>query len=291
MQRGGVVTQDPTLVGCRIAVRGPRDVHQAIGDGQGGPLVCGEGVERDVALRVTADAGAGHLRLNNDGAPRALLAIANIDGVQALHELSGVLRFDHEVDGLVRLVDDRRADNADAAGKVPVGPAVLTDVGAIQRDDTRRGVDIADGPQRTRRRRVVGVEGVEAVVHGRDIDHISHAYHGDVDPRHVQRLAVDLIVDAPLEELAKLGDIDVAGREPDLLEESPSASDVVVKRRNVDLGEGRYAEEQHHCTSHPEGQHGHQALPLHDEVDFVFDSLWLLPLQRREPDPEERLLW
>ena len=59
---------------------------------QRGALILGPGVERDVALRVASVAGAEDARLDDDGLPGRLIAVADVDGVKPLDERTRFLR-------------------------------------------------------------------------------------------------------------------------------------------------------------------------------------------------------
>ena len=136
-------------------------------------------------------------------------------------------------------VDDRCAADPDVAGEVQVGAAGLADVGAGHGHDAGRGVRVVDAPERSGGRRIVGVEGVDAVVVRRDVDDVADADARNVDALDVQRLPVDLVVDGALEELAELADVDVGRREHHLGQIGSGPCRVVVLGDHARLREGR----------------------------------------------------
>ena len=239
-----VVSQDPAVVRALVAVRGPGDVDGAVIDQQAGSLIVRPRVERDVVLRVAAVAGPGHAGLNDDGAAGPLAAVANIERVQPLHERAVLLRPRDEVDRLGRRIDRGRAANPDVAGEVDVGAAGLTDIGARHRQDAGGRVRVGDAPQRRRSGGIVGIERVDAVVVGRDVDDVPDADAGDVHAVDVQGLPVDLVVDGPLEQLAELADVDVGGREDRFRQVRAGPRRVVVLRDDARLRERGHGEQQ-----------------------------------------------
>ncbi len=78
-------------------------------------------------------------------------------------------------------------------------------MGAAAGGHGRAEVDL---PQRRVRVGVVGVKGVDAVVHGRHIDHVC-CFAVDIDARHIQGLGEDLAVDVPTEQVTELVHIHV----------------------------------------------------------------------------------
>ena len=180
---------------------------------------------------------ADHRRLNQPGAARPLGTGADVDRVQPLHERAVLFRARDEVHRLRRGIDRRRAGDADVAGEVDVGAARLADVGARHRHDAGRGIGVVDAPERRRRRLVVGVERVDAVVVRRDVDHVAQADAGDADAGDVERLRVDLIVDDALEQFAELADVHVGRRQQRFRGVRASACRVIVLRRHVRLRE------------------------------------------------------
>ena len=141
--------------------------------------------------------------------------------MEPLDERAVLLRARDEVHGLRHRIDDRRAADADAAGEIDVGAACLTDVGAGDRNDARRRIRVVDAPERRRRRGIVCVERVDAVVVGGDVDDVADAEPGNVHALDVERLTVDLVVDGALEELAELADVDVGRRQDGLVRLAP----------------------------------------------------------------------
>ena len=115
-------------------------------------------------------------------------------------------------------VDHRRALDADVADDVEVGAATMSAIGTAVTDG---GLVKSRHPER-RRRRAVGVERVDLVVHRRDVEHVARRAV-DRDARHVERLRVDRPVDRIGVELAELTRSDV-GHVEDGLGEAPPVS-------------------------------------------------------------------
>ena len=166
------------MIGALIAVRRPRDVDGAVIEEQCRALIVRSRVERDVVLRVAPVAGADDARLNDDRAARTLAAVANVERVQPLDERAVLFGAGDEIHRLRQRVDDRRAADPDVVGEVPVGAARLTDVGARHGHDAGGRVRVVDVPERRRRRGIVGVEGIHAVVVGGDVDDVANAEAG-----------------------------------------------------------------------------------------------------------------
>ena len=120
-----------------------------------------------------AGAGARKGRLNGLRAAEQLGAERGVERVQPLDVgAGGCLRHRDDVDDAVRAaraIDDRRRRDADLGRDLRAAPRVAGGLaGAEQRHVPERGARD-------------GVEGVDAIVLGRDVDHIAHAVagHGD----------------------------------------------------------------------------------------------------------------
>ena len=180
---------------------------------QAGALVVGAGVEGEHSVRA-ALARPRHGGLDVDRAAHALAAVDQAECVQALQVgPRALLEAGHEIDGLGGRVDHRRREDADELGDVVVAAVVLdadlADVGHRDRGEpgAARGVVLLpDGGSGA----VVGVEGVDAALHGDDEDHVALAAGAEVEPGYIEDLTVDLVVDVAAVELAEGGRADGA---------------------------------------------------------------------------------
>ena len=241
------------MVRALIAVRRPRDVDGAVIEQEGRALIVGARVERDVVLRVTPVARSEHARLDDERAAGPLGAVTNVERVQPLDERAVLLGAGDEVHRLRQRVDDRRAADADVAGEVPVGAAGLADVGPEYGNDAGCRVRVVDVPERCRRRGIVGVEGIDAVVVGGDVDDIPDAETRNVEAVYIEWLTIDLVVDGALEELAELADVDVRRRQHRFGKVRARPGGVVVLGRDVCLREYRSGQKQRAGQSNGSG--------------------------------------
>jgi len=108
------------------------------------------------------------------------------------------------------------------------------DIGVADYADAA-GFQEADVPERIDRR--VGVEGIDAVVLGGDVEDVVGAFAGDGDMRDVERLGVDVAVHLQREPLAELGGTDSRRRERGFVEIGAGAG--VVPLRCGELSENR----------------------------------------------------
>src|SRR5581483_11623197 len=124
----------------------------------------------------------------------------------------------NNIHGISIAVDDRASGNADVA--INIGATKV-----IGNRSPKIGVPVSHVGG-------IGVEGVNAVMHRRDIDHVVDAA-ADIDIGCHQRLAVNLVIHHVLEEHAKLVDIYVAGRKGGLVQVGAGARVVIVLGQNV----------------------------------------------------------
>src|SRR5262249_20864649 len=88
----------------------------------------------------------------------------------------------------------------------------------------------SDVPQGSRGIWIVGIVGVDAIVHGRHEDDIVYPFTGNQQMWYYQRLRVDQAIQCAGEQLAEPTHVDVAGSEDRLLGIDPRAHGVVVLR-------------------------------------------------------------
>ena len=88
-------------------------------------------------------------------------------------------------------------------------------------------------PQRVGRCGGVGIEGVDAVVFGADVDDIARLV-GNGQAMNVKRLRIDLAVQPARIEFTKLARVDVGGRQHKLAEVGTCAETVIVLGKNID---------------------------------------------------------
>jgi hypothetical protein len=157
-----------------------------------------------------------------DRAAELLSARADIERVQVLINGATDLGLGDDVQGVGRGVDDRRSRDTHFGGYVAaaeIGTAV--DRAAARRNQTHLPVNCAR----------IGVDGVDAVVLGGDVQHIVRtAAQGHVGD--VQRLGINGTVHGDGEEFAERGAVHVGGRENGLRGVFTRARVVVVIGRN-----------------------------------------------------------
>ena len=151
------------MIGPPVAVPCPSDVDESVQQHERWSLVFVQRVERSSAV---TDAGR-----DQHGAARALAAVDEVERVQSLHELAGFLRARDHVEGAADRVDHGRPDDTDVSTEVPVVPVAGAHHVRVARRNrvARRQVS---HPERRAFGLVVGVEGIHAVVHGRDVEHV-----------------------------------------------------------------------------------------------------------------------
>ena len=146
--------------------------------------------------------------------------------MQALDKTIPQPRCSDYIERAVLRIDHRCSDNSHIA--VHIGTAVLAVV------DVGRRTEV-DMPKRLGRARIVGVKGIYAVVYGGDIDHVMRtAAYSYI--RHIQRLAVNLVINNSPEQHSKLLLVHVRRGEDDFIQIRSSALVVIVLRQHAYLG-------------------------------------------------------
>jgi len=203
LERRGVVGEDPAVVIALVGVRREREVDLAVRQEQAGALVLVLALERDRPA-------AGLLGGRRDD----LLAVrgpelsrGDIEGEQAMMELTAPLDHGHHEHRPRRQGDDRSADDADldleVAVFVPLAMCGIArgDVGDEGGGRERRAE--VGMPERHRCGRVVGIESIDAVVHRRDEHDVVPGAVGHRHPGHIKGLGVDVTIHSPGEQLAE----------------------------------------------------------------------------------------
>ena len=232
------------MVGTLIAVRRPRDVDGAVIEQEPGALIVRSRVERDVVLRIASVARADDARLNDQGTAGPLARRRECRWRGA----AGRTSRSPSCETTKYIVCD--TGSMTGVPTMPMLPAKsirstgLADIGAGHGHDAGRGVRVVDAPERRRRRRIVGVERVDAVVVGRDVHDVADAETRNVHALDVQGLHVDLVVDGALEEFAELADVDVRRRQNRLGEVGARPGRVVVLGGHARLRECRLRQKQ-----------------------------------------------
>ena len=227
-----VEAHNPPGVGGLIAVRGPPGVDHAVGEEQRvalGVLLRVEDHDGPVAAGALARVGDRRVdRLRRD----LVRAGGDVHGVEALEVGGGapdhLLAHRDEIDRAGGRVDHRGVGDPDHRRDLVGAPVVGRDLPGGQ--DGRRG---ARGSVVPEDRAGVGVEGVEAVVLGRDIQDVVDALAGDRHAGHVERLGVDLAVDAVDAEQAERARLDVRRRQDRLARVQAVARGVVVIGQDI----------------------------------------------------------
>src|SRR5438128_1664555 len=157
--------------------------------------------------------------------------------MEAVLVLPALLRQGHHVDNVVLEGDHGRADDPDGVRDVPVGRrlprrGLRPDAGIGQRHE-RAEVLWTLLPERRGGLRVVGVEGVDVVAHGGDVDGIALSLR-ERDVGNVEGLGVDLALHLALEQLAEAsGGRNGIRRQDALGQVRPRPCVVVVLRQHL----------------------------------------------------------
>ena len=187
LQRGSVVSQQKSVIRILIAVRCIAYKNIASGKDKRRTLVLHQRVEAwsHNGSRAVWEIGSG----------------GKVQGVEALGEPASGFAQGHHIERGLFLIHHRRADNAHAAVDIGAAEVRIAEAG---------GSPEVDMPERGGRTRVVGIERIHAIV---DCGHIH-----DIMPAarylyvgHEQRLAIDLVVNHPLEDHAELPGVDISG--------------------------------------------------------------------------------
>src|SRR3984885_3861033 len=168
------------MIGILIAMRRIADVYLSLREKQTRPL----------ALHKRSKAGGG----DRHRTQRAICPGPKVQRVQALQKTVAYPRCGYYVERAILGVDYRGSDNA----HIPIH--VCTAVFAIVDIGRRSKIDV---PERFRSVRIIGIEGIYAVVHGGDVYQVmcpTAQFHIG----HNQWLAINLIVNHSPKQHAKL---------------------------------------------------------------------------------------
>ncbi len=94
-------------------------------------------------------------------------------------------------------------------------------------------------PERRGCLRIIGIEGVDAIVHSGDKYHITPAFSGNGQVGHVQRLCVDVAVHSAREQLSELSHVYIGGVEDTLFEIGSRPTVVIMLGEHSSLASGR----------------------------------------------------
>ena len=144
----------------------------------------------------------------DDGGSQLVGAGGDVDGMDALEIAAVFLGAHDEIHGAGGKIDDGRGGDADVADDVETVGANY--VGDGNRGDARGGVGEVVGPESGG---AVGVEGVNDVVHGGDVEDILHTDAGNRDAMEIERLGLRRAADGVRPKLAEGIHADVSGGE------------------------------------------------------------------------------
>ena len=199
-----VIADEPAVIGAVVAMRSPRDIDDTVHQEEAGPIQLPQRVEDDLGAPAPVaypdDGGAADGGVipvdgvtDHDGSAHPLGPRPDVEGVKPLDVVRAAGRhlfgLRHDIQRPGDDVDDGRPGDADFWRNV-----LALDVLGRDRGDAIRRVNEADLPEQVGTA-VVGVEGVHAIVLGRDEYHVMKRPTRNVDVRDVQRLRVDGAVD------------------------------------------------------------------------------------------------
>jgi hypothetical protein len=186
-------------------MRCPGDDDLALDDRQGGTLVAALGIEAQETVRRILggafDRGFNHRGRDHFG------SLGQRELVEPLEIPAVFAGAGDEIHCAGHGVDDRRTENADVTDHVEIG--VVGDVG--DGDGSDAGEFVGQGTHPQGRARTIGVEGVDFVVHGGDVEDVTGAARGNSHAGHVERLREDRAIDVVAPELAERGGFHVGG--------------------------------------------------------------------------------
>ncbi len=195
-QRALVVGHHKTVIGLHITRGAPRHDDLVVGEQKAGAGVLAARIEVGCA---DLDRTAELLDAGGDG-----------EGMETLHEARHTERAafagaGEDVERAAREIDDRRGRDADFGMNERA-----EDVASVECADAA-WLQEADVPETFAAG--VGIEGVDAVVFGRDVEDVVRAFAGDRDARYVERLGVNVAVNIQRVQLAESARGDRGGRE------------------------------------------------------------------------------
>ncbi len=101
LQRQGVESEDPSVVGTRIAIGGEGHVQRCPGQQQAGSLVLKVAGEGDLAAR-RPEPGPRNASLDHHRTSELLRSVGKVEGVESVAVRSGLLRQSDDVDDVLR---------------------------------------------------------------------------------------------------------------------------------------------------------------------------------------------
>src|ERR1019366_2514877 len=167
---------------------------------EAGAVLLMEAVE-DSDVSLIAGAGGG----DQDGAAQLLIAGGDVEGVEMVTDGGVEKSLGHQIHGVGGGVDDRGSDDAFLAETDTGGGGEILAAGGSDADIEHVGVpELGAG---------VGVNGVDRIRLGDDVNDVVRALTGNVHAGHVEGLGHHDIVDGKAKEAAKAALIDVGGGE------------------------------------------------------------------------------
>ena len=189
-QRGLVVCHDPPAVAAReFQLDGGESEHHLIARERQRHPLCVVACIEDIAVVCRRDDHAGRQRLG---------AALDVDGMQSINDRPALVGGRHEIHQVRGRIDHGGAEDPEIADDIAISGEREHRHRHRHRPDAGRQID---RPQR--RSAGVRIERVNRVAHGCDIHHVVRAAVRDGDPRNVQGLCKDVVVDCKLEEHSK----------------------------------------------------------------------------------------
>src|SRR5580765_20672 len=110
-----IVRQHPSVIGADVAMRRPRDVHQAILNQESGALPLAKRIESDLIAAVGV---AVELSLDDQRSAKFFGTRGDVEGVQALKKFPILFGFRGQVHGVGGKIDRRRAGDSDFRNEI-----------------------------------------------------------------------------------------------------------------------------------------------------------------------------
>ena len=224
-QTGSVVGKDPAAVAIVAEVRAEAQVKDTVEQQEAGAVFLVETVE-DGFVPLIAGAGGG----DQDGAARLLIAGGDIEGVEMVTDGRVEKRLGHQIHGVGGGIDNWSSGNA-FLGETGTGAAR-----EIFATGSRATVKHAGVPELGAG---IGVNRVDRIHLGDDVDDVVRALPVDVHVGHVEGLGHHDIVDGKAEEAAEGVLIDVGGSEQSFISVGAVAGVITAAGCQGLLREGR----------------------------------------------------